>query len=391
MRDIDVFTQLLRLERPWSVEEVIFDSDNENVHVFLSHRSNARFRCPECGATLPLHDHTPLRKWRHLDHGSWLTWLHARIPRVACPLHGVRQVRVPWALAGSRFTLGLETRAIDTLLEADVLGSSRLLRLSWHETWNVMERAVARGLKAKRRRIIPYLGVDEKAIAKRHRYMTLVGDLDRGTIEFIAFDRKKSSLDAFYQSLTPKQLAGIRGVAMDMWEPFISSTWQHVPDAASKIVFDRFHIMGHMLDAVDAVRKSEHRRLLADGDDTLKRTKYLWFYSEENFPEEQAERFARLKRLHLKTGRAWAIKESLRDLWNYQRKGWARRHWQAWHAWATRSALTPVIKVARMIKSHLANVLTYCDHRITNATIEGLNSKIQTIKKTPTVFAMAST
>ncbi len=149
--------------------------------------------------------------------------------------------------------------------------------------------------------------------------------------------------------------------------------------------------MKHMLEAVDAVRKSEHKRLMADGDETLKRTKYFWFFSPENVPEQHAKRFARLKRLHLKTGKAWAIKESLRDLWRYQRKGWARRHWRAWYGWATHSGLIPVIKVARMIKAHLSNVLTYCDHRITNATIEGLNSKIQTIKKTPTAFAIATT
>jgi transposase len=391
MRDIDVFTQLLALERPWAVEEVIFDAKDESIGVFLRHRSNARFRCPKCGAVLPLYDHTAPRKWRHLDHGSWLTLVFARVPRVACLFHGIQRVRLPWALPGSRFTLGFEKHAIDTLLEADVLGASRLLRLSWDEAWGLMKRAVDRGLKAKRRRVIPHLGVDEKSVAKRHRYVTLVGDLDRGTIEFISFDRKKSSLDAFYQSLTPKQLAGIQAVAMDMWEPYISSTLQYIPAAANKIVFDRFHVMKHMLEAVDSVRKAEHRALQTEGDDSLKGTRYFWFFSEENLPEKYAERFTRLKRLHLKTGRAWAIKESLRDLWNYQHKGWARRHWRAWHGWAIRSRLKPVVMVARMIKAHLENVLTYCEHRITNATIEGLNSKIQTVKKTPMVSAMVST
>jgi len=391
MRDIDVFTKLLSLDRPWVVDQVVLDPDDHTIGIFLRHRSNARFRCPECSAVLPLYDHVALRRWRHLDHGSWMTWLQARIPRVSCLFHGVRQVHVPWALPGSRFSLGFEKHAIDTLLEADVLGASRLLRLSWHETWGLMERAVARGLKAKRRRVIRHLGVDEKAIAKRHRYVSLVSDLDRGTVEFIAFDRKKSSLDVFYQSLSAKQLAGIEAVAMDMWEPFISSTREYVPDPEGKIVFDRFHIMKHMLEAVDAVRKAEHRRLQAEGDDTLKRTKYLWLFSEENIPEEQAEWFAHLKCLHLTTGRAWAIKESLRDLWSYQRKGWAQRHWKAWYFWATHSRLKPIVQVARLVKSHLANVLTYCDHRITNATSEGLNSKIQTVKKTPMVFATART
>ena len=97
--------------------------------------------------------------------------------------------------------------------------------------------------------------------------MTLVGDLDRGTIEFIAFDRKKSSLDEYYQTLSSKQLAGIEAVAMDMWEPYIASTLQHLAEAATKIVFDRFHVMKHMLEAVDAVRKAEHRALQAEGDE----------------------------------------------------------------------------------------------------------------------------
>jgi transposase len=293
-------------------------------------------------------------------------------------------------LPGSRFTIAFERHAIDVLLEADILGSTRLLRISWDEAWNLMERAVARGLRAKKRRVIAHLGVDEKAVAKRHRYVTLVCDLDRGTVEYIGDDRKQASLDAYYQSLSKNQLAGIEAVAMDMWEPFIASTVAHVPDGRAKIVFDRFHIMKHMTDAVDQVRKGEHRQLQAQGDETLKRTKYLWLYSQENLPEKSRERFAALRALHLKTGRAWAIKESLRDLWVYRRKGWALRHWTHWYFWATHSRLPPVVKVARMIRGHLENVLTYFDHRITNATSEGLNSKIQTIKKTPMGSAIGS-
>jgi len=293
-------------------------------------------------------------------------------------------------LPGCRFTVAFERHAIDVLLEADVLGATRLLRISWDEAWNVMERAVARGQKSKKKRVIAHLGVDEKAVARRHRYVTLVCDLDRSTVEYIADDRKKTSLDAYYKTLSEEQLAGIQGVAMDMWEPFVSSTVAHVPDGRSKIVFDRFHIMKHMTDAVDQVRRSEHRRLHAEGDDTLKKTKYVWLTSKENLTESAAKRLADLRALRLQTRRAWAIKEELRDLWEYRRKGWALRHWKHWYFWATHSRLKPVVKVARMIHGHLDNVLTYFDHRITNATSEGLNSKIQTIKKTPMVFATGS-
>jgi transposase len=89
-----------------------------------------------------------------------------------------------------------------------------------------------------------------------------------------------------------------------------------------------------------------------------------------------------LRSLHLKTGRAWAVKESLRDLWRYQRRGWAERHWKRWYFWATHSRLAPVVQAAQTLQRHLPNVLTYFEHRIENAVSEGLNSKIQTIKKT---------
>jgi transposase len=382
MRDIALFSRLLALEKPWRVQSVSLDTHERSIDIRLVHRRNASFTCPECGRRAPLYDPASSRSWRHLDHGDCTTWLHAQVPRIDCPVHGIRRAHVPWALPGARSTIAFERHAIDVLLEADITGSTRLLRISWDEAWNIMERAVERGLRAKERRLIPHLGVDEKAVAKRHRYVTLVCDLDRGTVEYIADDRKRASLDAYYQSLSKEQLAGIEAVAMDMWEPFIASTVAHVPGGRSKIVFDRFHIMKHMSEAVDAVRKAEHRRLRAEGDETLKGTKYLWLYAKENLPESARDRFVALRALHLKTGRAWAIKESLRELWGYRRKGWALRHWKRWYFWATHSRSDPMGKVARMIRGHLDNVLTYFDHRITNATSEGLNSKIQTVKKT---------
>jgi transposase len=390
MRDVDVFSRLLCLKPSWRVEQIFLDERERKLSVFIIQRRNASFTCPDCGLRFPIYDHVPSRAWRHLDHGDCKTWLHARLPRVACPVHGIRQVHIPWALPGVRFTIAFERHAINVLLEADVLGATRLLRISWDEAWNIMERAVARGQQSKQKCVIARLGVDEKAVAKRHRYVTLVCDLDRSTVEYVAFDRKKISLDACYESLTEEQLAGIEAVAMDMWEPFFASTAAHVPDGRSKIVFDRFHIMKHMTEAVDQVRRREHRRLHAEGDDTLKGTKYLWLSSEENLTERRAAQLADLRTLRLETGRAWAIKEELRDLWGYRRKGWALKHWKRWYFWATHSRLRPVVKVARMIHGHLDNVLTYFDHGITNATSEGLNSKIQTIKKTPMVSATAS-
>lgn len=382
MRTVELYRRILELSAPWSVFQVDLPPEEKDIDVWLAHRKGAQFPCPECGLALPVYDHVPCRGWRHLDSGPFRTWVHARIPRVRCLWHGTHQARVPWALPHSQFTTAFERWAIDVLRETDVLGATRLLRISWDQAWGFMERAVLRGQRVKKKRVIAHLGVDEKAIAKGHSYFTLVSDLDRGTVEYVAEDRKQASLDGFYETLSARQKAGIRAVAMDMWEPFIASTKAHVPEASTKIVFDRYHIMTHMLKAVDAVRKAEHRALRNVGNPTLTGTKYLWLYSEENLPEFHEEWFALLRALHLKTGRAWAIKESLRDLWGYHRRGWAERHWRRWYFWATHSRLEPVIKVAQMLLRHLPNVLTYFDHRITNAVSEGLNSKIQTVKKT---------
>jgi transposase len=391
MQTVQLFRHLLGLTSPWSVERVTVAPEKKRIDVRLTHRRSILFPCPECGANLSVYDHTPSRSWRHLDSGGFLTWVQARLPRVRCLFHGTRRVLVPWALEHARFTSAFERWAIDVLRETDVLGATRLLRISWDEAWGIMERAVARGRRAKRRRVIAHLGVDEKAIAKGHRYFTLVNDLDRGTVEYVAEDRKQESLEQYYRSLSAKQLAGIEAVAMDMWDPYIAATKAYVPEAVRKMVFDRYHVMAHMLQAVDDVRKAEHRALLAEGNRLLVGTKYLWLYSEENLPEGLEEWLAALRSLHLKTGRAWAIKESLRDLWDYQRRGWAERHWRQWYFWATHSRLPPVIAVAKMVQRHLPNILTYFEHRVTNAASEGLNSKIGTVKKTPMDSAIGIT
>lgn len=381
MRDTELYRHLLGLESPWTVSRVELNAKAQRVDVWAEHPEGTRFACPECGAELPVYDHAPERSWRHLDSCQFLTYLHARPPRVECPKDGVRQARLPWAEPKARFTALFERLAIDVLRETDVLGATRILRISWDEAHHLMERAVARGLAAKGELGLRRMGVDEKAVAKGHDYFTLVTNLDTGTVEYVGEQRKTESLNAFFVKLTPEQRASIDSVAMDMWEPYQISVHTHVPGAREKIVFDRFHIMQHMTRAVDAVRKQEHRQLRASGDSTLAGSKYLWLYSMENLPEKHQERFEGLRALDLKTGRAWAIKENLRELWSSHSRAEGEEFWKRWYFWATHSRLEPIVKVAKTLQRHISNVLTFFEHRISNAVSEGLNSKIQTIKK----------
>ena len=168
---------------------------------------------------------------------------------------------------------------------------------------------------------------------------------------------------------------------MDMWPPYILATQAAVTVAEDKIVFDRFHIMQHVLEALDQVRRQENKALRAAGDERLVKTKYLWLRSQEHLTDAAAAQFAALKGATLKTARAWALKECLRTLWDYASRGWAERFWRRWYFWATHSRLAPMIEKAQMIQRHLHNVLTYFNHRVTNAVAEGLNSKIATVQK----------
>ena len=380
MQDTALYQHLLDLKSPWSVSRVELNVKEQRVDVWAEHPNDAKWTCPQCSHEYPLYDHAEERTWRHLDSCQFQTYLHARIPRVECDEHGAVQVTVPWAEPRSRFTLMFERLAIDVLSQCDVSGATRILRISWDEAWHLMKRAVQRGRERKARKIVRHIGVDEKAAAKGYRYLTLVCDLDEGTVEYVGEDRGLQSLDAYYTGLTKTQLDGIEAVAMDMWPPYISATLTRVPNAAEKIVFDRFHVMTFISEAVDMVRKQEHRELMESGDATLKGSKYLWLYNRENVPERRRDEFDALMRKELKVGRAWAIKEALRQLWQvvYPASGW--KFWRRWYFWATHSRLEPIIKAAGTIRRHIDNILTYYQHPVTNAMSEGLNSKIQKIK-----------
>jgi transposase len=271
------------------------------------------------------------------------------------------------------------------MLETSIQGAGEILGLSWDEAHHIMERAVARGLARRAHAVPQYMGIDEKSLAKGQRYATMVCDLEHGHVIELAEGRSKESLLRCLGRFSINELSEVKAIAMDMWEAYASLLRAIVDDADDKIVFDRFHIIGHINDAVDKVRRRENKQLRADGDDRLVGSKHLWLYGEENLPDdypvEVRMAFAKLRDSNLKTARAWALKESLRELWDQRSRAAGERWWKAWYAWAIRSQLEPVKKVARMIKRHLSGVLSYFKHRITNAGSEAINSVVQMLKK----------
>ena len=330
--------------------------------------------CPECGRSATRYD-TRERRWRHLNIYEFAAFVIARVPRVECPEHSVRQVRVPWADGRSGFTALFERLAIALLQEMSISAVARTLALSWDEIDGIMQRAIDRGLRQRTRCIVKNLGIDEKSFKKRHKYVTIVTDLDEGKVLWVGRGRKRETLDAFWKSLTAEQLAGIEGIAMDMWPAYIESTLAAVPGAKEKIVFDKFHIVKYLTHAVDLERRSQTRT-----DSTLKRTRYSWLRNVSNMGKAEQMEFAQLRKEHRRLGRAWAIKELFAKFWTYRYVGAAQTFFKRWYGWAARSRLKHISAAAKLIWRHLENILTYVRIPITNAGSESVNSKIQWVK-----------
>jgi len=279
-----------------------------------------------------------------------------------------------------------EAIAIEWLKQASQRAVAEQMKLSWHEIHSIMKRGVARGLKRRKLETISRIGIDEKAFRTGYSYMTLVNDLDRSCVLYVAEGREQSSLDPFWSTLSEDQLNGIQAVAMDMWEAYLNSIRAHLPEADQKVVFDKFHIAQHLGEAVDFVRRAEQKSLTAIGDDRLTGTRYQWLKNPKRLKPTERRQFAQLRRSHLKTARAWALRQAAMTLFDYVYPGPARKHFRWWYSWAVRSRLKPMKKVAEMMKRRFENIITFVQHRITNATSESINAKIQWVKYTARGF-----
>lgn len=379
MNDTELYAKMLGLQAPWKVTAVDFSPLQRAVTVFVAADSEWQWTCPHCGQSVPRYDKRR-RQWRHLDTMQFKTLLDAEVPRVECPAHGVSQVQVPWAEPGSGFTALFEATVIYWLKHASTKAVAGALDLSWNAVDGIMQRAVRRGL-ARRAELTPtHLSVDETSFQKHHEYVTVVTDQQDGRVLYVADERTRESLETFYAGLSKRQLAGISAVAMDMWPAYINATRAYVPEADARIAFDKFHVAKYLGDGVDKVRREEHRRLMREGDTVLKGSKYQWLRNPGNMSRDQKMQFATLRDSHLKTARAWAMKEMAMDIWRYQRRGWAEKAWRDWFGWAQRCRLAPMQKVAATIKQHLWGILNAITLGVHNGHAESSNIRIQRIK-----------
>lgn len=226
------------------------------------------------------------------------------------------------------------------------------------------------------------IGIDELSIRKRHTYRIVVSDLLRErAIWFGGTDRSEASLDEFYRFLGEKKAKRIRLAVMDMWKAFRNSTARNAPQAA--ILFDKFHIMRHLGDALDKVRKSEYHRLSDRDRRYIKGQKYTLLSHRENLTLEGRRALKTLLAANKRLNTAYLLKESFGQLWDYNREGWARKFFENWRASLKWQRLKPFEKFAEMIDQHWDGIAAYCkpENKVSLGFVEGLNNKIRVIQR----------
>ena len=372
------YRRLLQLPEPWEVTTVEEDLIGQRVAVRLAWPAGKPANCPVCGRVAGIYDRLEERSWRHLSVMQYLLELRCAVPRCQCPEHGVKTVRLPWAEPGSRFTLHFEAFAV-AVIEASrsLRQAAELLSLHWDAVQRILERAVDRGLARRSTEGLRYVGLDEKSFGRGQDYVSLMTDLKGHRVLEVVAGRDTEQAVGLWESLPAEQREKIEAAAMDMGADFAAATRKAAPQA--QIVHDKFHVSKLLNEAVDKVRKDEHRRLLAEGDESLKDTKFLWMQGAA-VTGERALRFEELCQRDLKTAKAWAHKETFIEFWSQPDAASALDFFKRWFRAARSSKLEPLKKTALTFKDHLLGLLNYFVHPITNALTEGFNSRIQAIK-----------
>jgi transposase len=384
MEDKALYSEILGLKPPWEIVDIKLDMEHERVDIYVEWPYITEAACPVCrennqATYCKVHDRRKERVWRHLDTCQMKTFIHCHIPRITCPCHGVKTIKIDWADEKVRFTHLFERLAIQMLqMSANRSQTAKILRVSWDELNRIMSRAVDRGLSRRQNEIILSIGMDEKSFMSGHSYVSVMTDHKRKRVIDVAENRDENAVDTLWLGLSKKQLENVQSVCIDFWKAYISGARRHAPQA--DIVYDRFHVSKHLNDAVDKVRKREHRKLCNENDNRLSKTRYLWLKNPENWTTQDENCYAVLSKNQLAVGRAWNRKELFREFWELPTIEEAKAFFKHWYFSATHSRLKPIIEVAKMLKRHLEGLLTWIKHHITNGLAEGFNSKIQQIK-----------
>ena len=315
--------------------------------------------------------------------GDTRIFLDVEVRRVACRSCGrVKQERLDFLADNPFYTKRFAYYIGRRCRTQTILDVAKELHLDWHSVKELEKQYMREQLRRVGRPGPKVIGIDEISIKKRHVYRIVVSDLLRQRpIWFGGADRSEKSMDEFYQWLGPKKSAGIRLAVMDMWKPFRNSTKRNAPQAA--VLFDKFHVLRHLGEALDKVRKSEYGRLAGKERSYIKGQKYTLLSHRQTLTLSGKKALKKLLSANKRLSVAYLLKESFGQLWDYRSTFWARAFFERWKESLRWQRLKPFEKFARMIDRHWAGIEAYCapENKVALGFVEGLNNKIRVIQR----------
>jgi transposase len=309
--------------------------------------------------------------------------LEFEVRRVACRSCGkVKRERLDFLADNPFYTKRFAYFVGRRCRQSSIQDVAKELNLDWHTVKELDKQYMRAQLERTGTPGPKIIGIDEVSIRKRHTYRIVVSDLIRGRpIWFGGQDRSEASMAEFYRWLGEKKTRGIRLAVMDMWKPFRTATARAAPQAA--ILFDKFHVLRHLGEALDQVRKSEYARLQGKDRRFIKGQKYTLLSHRDNLSLEGRQALKTLLAANKRLNTAYLLKESFGQLWSYQREAWARRFFDNWKAALKWQRLKPYEKFAHMIERHWEGIAAYCrpENKVSLGFVEGLNNKIRVIQR----------
>jgi len=321
---------------------------------------------------------------RDLDAGATRIYLEFEYRRVSCPhCKVVKRETLSMLAKSARFTQRFEDRIGQLCRDMSIKRVAELNNLSWDQVCR-MEKCYMRRLLEQHppSQQLRTIGVDEISIHKGHVYAVVVADLDQKRPIWLGGQgRTESDLQLFFDTMGPERCKTIELAVMDMWKPFRKATLSHATNA--QIVYDKFHIMRHLSDALDQVRRSEYKRVNEKERRFIKGQRYTLLSHKSNLDIEGRRALRMLLKANKRLHKAYLLKESFGQLWDYTNPTWARKFFESWKEQLRWQRLKPFEKVADLIESHWDGIISYChpDHKVSLGFMEGLNNKIRVIQR----------
>jgi transposase len=355
------------------------EESDECMRVYIDRLGKRLLRCGVCRQRCQeVHDIRKERVWRDLSMRKLPLKLLYRPRRVECPRCGVRVEDFPWAEPWARVSTALSNAVAVLARELSWKGTAREYGLNWKSVATIVKRAVDYGLKHRARPPVHVIGIDEVSRRKGQVYLTVVYDLERRVLLWVGDDRTEEAVRPFFtQEMGTRRCRTLRVVCMDMWAPYAKLVRDHAVNA--QILFDRFHIVKHLHEAVEAARRDLWRQLTSKERVTFKGTRWLLLKNPWNLNNQQKERLSTLVRWNSPLVRAWYLKESFQLFWTYKQPWRAKQLLLKWMTSAMLSRLEPFKKFVGMLRSHLEGVLAWTETRLSNGAVEGMNNKIKSI------------